>query len=74
MIRKLLEIFFILIFFYTNVNSQDITVNVTEQTFELRSHEALNIFFQFAEGDQILINLYEIKDKKLSEFSITEYP
>jgi hypothetical protein len=49
-------------------------INVAELTIKIKSNSTEELYYGFAEGDQIIFSLEEINGKKIKEVEISEYP
>lgn len=49
-------------------------IDVTEQTIKVGSGSDTKLYFGFAEGDKVIFNFKEEKNKKLQKIEIIEYP
>tara|TARA_R110002050_G_scaffold202806_1_gene338019 strand:- start:18579 stop:19706 length:1128 start_codon:yes stop_codon:yes gene_type:complete len=69
---KLLSSFF---FFLTiNISFSQESILVTESTIILDLEETKELFFSFAEGDEIIFNMQMVKGKHIKEIEIIEMP
>lgn len=50
------------------------TIDVTEQTIKVGAMKTEEMYFGFAEGDQVIFNFTEADKKELKEIEITEWP
>jgi len=64
----------LLFLFSFNLCAQLDPVDVAELTLKVGAVKAEELFYGFAEGDQIVFNFEEVKGKKLKELEIIEYP
>ena len=72
MLRVTLIFLFSLISYYAFSNSEPILLQ--ESTIRLEFDQTEEMFYSFAEGDQIVIDFQMIKGKHLKEFEIIELP
>ena len=49
-------------------------IDVTEQTIKVGAMKTEEMYFGFAEGDQVIFNFTEADKKELKEIEITEWP
>lgn len=49
-------------------------IEVTDQTIKIGANSEVNLYFSFAEGDQIIFNFSETEGKGIKEISVFEYP
>lgn len=50
------------------------TITVAETTFKMKGNSEESLFYGFAEGDKMIVNMEEIQGKAIKEFEIIESP
>lgn len=68
----IISLLFFLIFCLNNLKSQNTAIVITEQSFKMSSVN--DFWFGFVEGDQILIEFDEVKNRDIAKFEVIEYP
>jgi hypothetical protein len=67
-------LFTLSIFFFFNTNAQIAPVDVAERTIKIGAVSGEDLYYGFAEGDEIIFSFEELKGKPLKEIEITELP
>lgn len=71
---KKIIIFFSTYLFVTNLSGQSQPVDVADLTIKVGALGSEEMFYGFAEGDQIVFSFEELKGKELKEVEVIEYP
>lgn len=65
---------FVVVFAFSNVYGQMSPVDVADLTIKVGAMGSEELFYGFAEGDKLVFNFNELKDKELKEVEIIELP
>jgi hypothetical protein len=65
---------FVVVFAFSNVYGQLSPVDVADLTIKVGAMSTEEVYYGFSEGDQLVFNFQELKDKELKEIEIIELP